>query len=220
MTSLNAATLPSDDEEDDDYHPTMDNTAETANVQQSTGKRRRGVAHEPDATEGTEALQEEDLAEEEIIANPAKKAKFDQLWASLNQRKAAKQQSVADTTASAQVAAPAKKDAQLAAKPFSLAAICRPVATTRKADSDAVSLHSTHQMLCLQVPLLLQPVAEQDWKRQLGIKSRPNPKPEEQVRGNPAESISSACSGPLWLPLASACLPGLADLLVSQLHVG
>ena len=140
MTSLNAASLPSDDEEDDDYDPTLDNTAETAKAKQKNGKRGRGGAREPDAAEGIEALQDEDLAEAEIPANPAKKAKLDQLWTSLNQSKAPKQSSITNSTASAQDATPAKT-AQPAPKPFSLAAVCRPVATTRKADSDAVSLH-------------------------------------------------------------------------------
>ena len=151
MTSLNAANLPSDDEEDDDYDPSRDELASADNVgkakgSQSNKKRRRGgTASVPDLQTG-DPPEDTGLGEFEDTETPltsAKKAKVDLLWAQLNKGKAPKQPAVTSSKATAQEATPVAPDTAPVAKPISLASFCRPVASTRKADSDAVGIHTT-----------------------------------------------------------------------------
>ena len=150
MTSLNAANLPSDDEEDDDYDPTEAQLAEDKigkpKTSQSAKKRRRGPTAnltEAEAGDQVEHLDLEELADAETPASTAKKAKVDDMWAQLNKGKAPKKSAATSSTAAAQVPAePAENTAPAAKASISLAAFCRPVASTRKADSDVVSIHT------------------------------------------------------------------------------
>lgn len=158
MTSLNAANLPSDDEEDDDYDPTEAQLAEDKigkpKASQSAKKRRRGGTAnltEAEAGDQAENLDLEELADVETPAATAKKAKVDDMWAQLNKGKAPKQSAAASSAAAAQVPAePAENTAPAAKATISLAAFCRPVASTRKADSDAVSIHTWMSLLAHQ----------------------------------------------------------------------
>lgn len=148
MTSLNAANLPSEDEEDDDYNPTGEEVsaadkASKSQSKQSIKKRRRGVITSvPELEPGNETVDpaSEELADAEVPVNSAKKAKFDQLWAQLNSVKAPKQSS-AITGSAAQLKPSLKSPSAMpAAKSVSLAAVCRPVASRKKADSDVVGM--------------------------------------------------------------------------------
>lgn len=121
MATLATANLPSDDEEDQDFVPDeVDSEDETRKKQKPKRKRRvRGVA----AT--AESDDDGDEAEEAPPARPAiseaklaeKKAKIDEMWASLNTSK------------------PAAK----ASQPLNLAALCKPVAKPKKGGADTVS---------------------------------------------------------------------------------
>lgn len=145
MTSLNAAQLPSDDEEDDDYDPTGEElsaagTSKRSKGNQSNKKRRRGdtaSVPEPEADETADQGLDE-LADAETPGNSAKKAKVDQLWAQLNKGKASKQP--AGTHGSTPEPVQAVQQDLPAAKAISLAAFCRPVASKTKADGDAVGM--------------------------------------------------------------------------------
>lgn len=146
--SLLHADLPSEDEADDDYDPSRDNTADEAGqakpkAAHNGAKRRRGSAAYPDAS----PLEIDELGstdEPPTVDTPlslAKKAKVDDLWAQLNKGKIAAQPAKAAVQDAAQIAdtGPAQQAAPTK-KPISLAAICRPVTKTQKADSDVVRL--------------------------------------------------------------------------------
>ncbi|GFR44435.1 hypothetical protein Agub_g5674 [Astrephomene gubernaculifera] len=152
---LNAA-LPSDDEEDDDYNPVADDTAEREDLPQAAGpkrgaskKRRRGVAiaaegdgndgeggGDDDGAEGAEDEDEDEEDEETRAARDpkfaAKRAKVASLWEQVNARAAANGTGVA---------------ARLPSATVNLAALCRSGASGGKkaakpANPDAIWMRS------------------------------------------------------------------------------
>lgn len=131
-SNILSAQLPSDDEADDDYDPTIDKTAEKEDLvqQEKPGqakpKRKRGVLLHGDAS----ADEQEEEDEPDIPTDPislAKRRKAMAAWEALNGGKSTTKSApeVADETpAAAPNAAPSST--QPPAKPLSLAALCKP----------------------------------------------------------------------------------------------
>lgn len=119
MSNIVSAQLPSEDEEDDDYDPTLDKTAEKEDLLQqpkpaAKSKRTRGaLLHQEDAGDEDDLEDEEQLDLPTDPASLAKRRKAMEAWASLNGGATAR-------TAPAQAEAPATK------KPLNLAALCKP----------------------------------------------------------------------------------------------
>ncbi|EFJ46869.1 hypothetical protein VOLCADRAFT_92611 [Volvox carteri f. nagariensis] len=199
---LNTA-LPSDDEEDDDYNPAADNTAEREDLPQTGGpgrggasrKRRRGAAiaataGNDDADDGGDDGDDDDDGNEAAEASPqnldpsalAKQAKVASLWQQINARAAANGSATQRPPSSA----------------VNLAALCRSNLGAKKpkrADQDAI------------------------WMRNLGLLKRPT-KPADvasSLRPGDAEpGVSNGLSPPQPQPLTAAAASGSASPLSSR----
>lgn len=176
MAGFLNANLPSDDEEDDNYDPTKDATAEkqdllvpASKTQAGSSKRKRGVVGADSALADDGEGDAEDEEDDDGPLTPrsaAKKAKAAAVWEQLKLASGVSSKSSAAPQSTGGVAGAAQP--HLISKNVNLASLCRPVKQQKKPDADKF------------------------WMQQLGVASKKPIQSSSGVQGATASAAAAA----------------------------